>query len=159
MHLNRKSQRKKGYDYSQPGYYAITVCMHGRPCLFGMIDDGHMLPNDAGQMVNDTWFEMPQHYPGIEIDQMQMMPYHLHGIIVICEVGAAPRGRPTYRMDNVRDNPNHLVPPSHAAIERTIVFPTVGRARGPAPTGGLSLSTVLERFKSGPIGVIPGIIT
>jgi len=22
MHLNRKSQRKKNYDYSQPGYYA-----------------------------------------------------------------------------------------------------------------------------------------
>ncbi len=68
MHLNRKSQRKKDYDYSQPGYYAVTVCTHGRPCLFGKIDYGYMLPNDAGQMVNDTWCEMPQYYPGIEID-------------------------------------------------------------------------------------------
>ena len=139
MNLNRKSQRKKDYDYSQPGYYAVTVCTHGRSYLFGTIDDDHMLPNDAGQMVNDTWCEMPQHYPGIEIDQMQIMPNHLHGIIVVCEVGAAPRGRPTYRMDNGVDISNEIERPSHAAIERTIVCPTVGRARGPAPTGQLPL--------------------
>ncbi len=76
------------------------------------------------------------------------MPNHLHGIIVICEAGAAPRGRPTYRMDHGVDISNEIESPSHAAIERTIVFPTVGRARGPAPTGRFSLSTVLERFKS-----------
>lgn len=82
MHLNRQSQRKKDYDYSQPGCYAVTVCTHGRSYLFGSVDDGHMLPNDAGQMINGTWYEIPQHYPCLEIDQMQIMPNHLHGIIV-----------------------------------------------------------------------------
>ena len=50
--------------------------------------------NDAGRMVNDTWHEIPDHYPGIELDVMQIMPNHLHGIIVVC-VGADPCARPT----------------------------------------------------------------
>ncbi len=34
---------------------------------------------------------MPSCYPGIDIDALQIMPNHIHGIIV---VGAAPCGRP-----------------------------------------------------------------
>jgi hypothetical protein len=50
--------------------------------------------NDAGGVVNNTWYEMPDHYLGIELDVTLIMPNRLHGIIVICEVGTAPRGRP-----------------------------------------------------------------
>ena len=82
-----------------------------------------MLLNDAGDMVAKTWNEIPERYPGIGLDVMQIMPNHLHGIIVIYRVGAAPRGRPILGMEN-------------------------GRAHGPAPTGYLSLSNVIERFKS-----------
>ena len=32
MQLKRKSQRKEDYDYSQPGYYAVTICTQGRSC-------------------------------------------------------------------------------------------------------------------------------
>jgi len=99
MQPNRKSQRKKDYDYSQPGYYSVTICTQRRSCLFGTIQNGEMPANDAGQMVRDTWYEIPTYYPGIELDVMQIMPNHLHGIIII-----------------------------HA--------------------GGLSLSDVIERFKS-----------
>ncbi len=94
MQPKRKSQRKKDYDYSQPGYYAVTICTQGRSCLFGIIDNDDMQLNDAGRMVNDTWHEIPDHYPGIELDVMQIMPNHLHGIIVVC-VGAGPCARPT----------------------------------------------------------------
>jgi len=30
---------------------------------------------------------------------MEIVPNHLHGSTVICEVGAAPRGRPNLRME------------------------------------------------------------
>ena len=40
MHLNRKPQRKKNYDYSQPGYYAVTLCTLNRLCQFGDIKEG-----------------------------------------------------------------------------------------------------------------------
>ena len=123
MQSKRKSQRKYGYDYSQPGYYAVTVCTQNRSCLFGVIENDGMLLNDAGRMIDKTWDEIPVHYPGIELDVMQIMPNHLHGIIVVREVGTAPRGRP---------NPGTVN----------------GQAQGPVPTGCISLLDVMERFKS-----------
>ena len=43
---DRKSIRLKGYDYSQPGYYFITVCTHDRIDLFGGIIDNEMHLNE-----------------------------------------------------------------------------------------------------------------
>lgn len=34
---HRRSIRLKGYDYSWPGAYFVTVCTHNRDCLFGKI--------------------------------------------------------------------------------------------------------------------------
>jgi REP element-mobilizing transposase RayT len=51
--LHRRSIRLKGYDYSQPGAYFITICTQDRACLFGEVVDGEMRLNDAGQMVQD----------------------------------------------------------------------------------------------------------
>jgi putative transposase len=137
MQPNRKSQRKKDYDYSQPGYYSVTICTQLRSCLFGAIQNGEMLVNDAGQMVQDTWYEIPTHYPGIELDVMQIMPNHLHGIIIIRDVGTAPRGRPNPAIKNGQ----YPVIGHCPAIEN-------GQVRGPVPTGILSLSDVIKRFKS-----------
>jgi len=123
MHLNRKSQRKKNYDYSQPGYYAVTLCTQNRLCQFGDIKEGDMLLNDAGRMVTNTWHQIPQHYAGIELDIFQIMPNHIHGIIVINPVGVGPCAHPHPRIEN-------------------------GQAQGPVPTGSLSVSNVIERFKS-----------
>ena len=91
MQPKRKLQRKHSYDYSQPGYYAVTICTQNRSCLFGVIDNGEMLLNDAGRMIAKTWHEIPDHYPGVKLDVMQIMPNHLHGIIVVREVGTDPR--------------------------------------------------------------------
>jgi REP element-mobilizing transposase RayT len=59
-----------------------------------------MLVNDAGRMVQDTWHDIPTYYPGIELDVMQIMPNHLHGIIIIRAVGTAPCGRPFPATEN-----------------------------------------------------------
>ena len=137
MQPNRKTQRKEDYDYSQPGYYSVTISTQHRSCLFGAIHNGKMLVNDPGQMVQDTWHEIPTHYPGIELDLMQIMPNHLHGIIIIRPVGTAPRGRPN---SGIGQCPA-IEKEQHPAIEN-------GQARGPVPTGVLSLSDVIGRFKS-----------
>jgi REP element-mobilizing transposase RayT len=118
---HRRSIRLKGYDYSQAGAYFVTICTQNRVCLFGEVAEGEMWFNDAGQMVETVWGELPIFYPGVDIDGFVAMPNHIHGIIVL--VGAAPRGRPD------------LAPPQ-----------AMGQARGPAPT--LSLSDVVHRFKT-----------
>lgn len=80
---------------------------------------------------------MPNHYPGIDVDEFVVMPNHIHGIILLV-VGATPRGCPEFEL---------------------------GRARWPAPTNGanraqghaqehvlardkMSLPDVVHRFKS-----------
>jgi len=120
---NRQSQRRSGYDYSLPGHYFVTVCTTDRRCVFGTVDDGRMVLNDAGRMVNQIWADIPRHYPGIGVDIAQVMPNHIHGGVVIDTVGAGPCARPNDQPEN-------------------------GRPRGAAPTQVLSLSDVIERFKS-----------
>ena len=39
-HRNRRSIRLKGYDYTQPGAYFITICTHERAHLFGQVEGG-----------------------------------------------------------------------------------------------------------------------
>ncbi len=88
---HRRSIRLPGYDYSQPGYYFITVCTQMRQCLFGKIENGRMILNDAGQMIGRWWNELKNKYANIEIDEYVVMPNHCHGIInIVGIVGADP---------------------------------------------------------------------
>ncbi|MBU4455832.1 transposase [Patescibacteria group bacterium] len=82
-HKTRKSIRVKGYDYSKPGYYFITICAQNRNCLFGDVRDRQMVLNDAGRMIETVWNELPEHYQHVELDAFIIMPNHVHGIIVL----------------------------------------------------------------------------
>lgn len=83
----RKNMRLKGYDYSQPGAYFVTICTHGRECVLGDVVDGKMQLNEAGDIVLDCWNDLANHYESIELDEFVVMPNHVHGIIVIVDTG------------------------------------------------------------------------
>jgi putative transposase len=87
---HRCSIRWKGYDYSQPGAYFVTICTQHRECLFGAIADGEMTLNEAGQMIEMEWGQLPERFPMIELDAHIVMPNHFHGIIVIVGAGLVP---------------------------------------------------------------------
>jgi len=78
----RKSIRLKGYDYSQAGGYYVTIVTQLRESFFGKIC-GEMIFNDAGRMVNIEWGSLQDRFPNIETDVFQVMPNHLHGILII----------------------------------------------------------------------------
>ena len=46
-----RSLRLKGYDYSQPGAYFVTICAHDKKCLFGDVVDGEMRVNELGNIL------------------------------------------------------------------------------------------------------------
>ena len=79
----RRSLRLKGYDYSQPGVYFITLCTYNRECLFGKVVGGEMQLSDAGSVVERCWLDIPAHFPRAVLDLYVVMPNHVHGIIVI----------------------------------------------------------------------------
>ena len=78
---NRRSIRLKGYDYSRQGLYYITICVQNRLCLFGEIVNGEMILNDAGQMVEQWYFELENKYPDKKCHDLIVMPNHIHCII------------------------------------------------------------------------------
>jgi putative transposase len=80
---HRKSIRLKEYDYSQPGEYFIIVCTHGHKHILGKIIDGEMQLSQLGNIVRDTWNDLPNYNHAIELDTFTIMPNHIHGIIII----------------------------------------------------------------------------
>jgi len=80
---HRRWVRLKGYDYSNDGLYFITICTKNRECFFGKIENNDMIPNDIGNMANQFWMEIPEHFKNIVLHRYIVMPNHIHGIIEI----------------------------------------------------------------------------
>jgi putative transposase len=85
----RRSVRLKGHDYAEPGAYFVTVCTRHRACLLGHVMNGEMHLNEAGQIAQRCWEEIPHHFPLVELDAFVVMPNHAHGMIVIQGRGEA----------------------------------------------------------------------
>lgn len=89
---NRHSIRLKGYDYSQQGCYFVTICANNRQMLFGSVgvgrdrpDQSEMVLNKFGKIVDRIIQSLPKRF-AMNVDIYQIMPNHIHLIIVI--VGA-----------------------------------------------------------------------
>lgn len=82
----RKNIRLKGYDYSLPGMYFITICTWQRRELFGHVAGGEMHINEFGRIVKHEWERSGNIRREIKIGEFVVMPNHIHGIISI--VGA-----------------------------------------------------------------------
>ena len=84
---HRRSIRLQNYDYKRSGAYFVTMVTQNRACLFGDVVNGRLQLNDAGQMIQAIWDQLPQHYPSVETDAFVIMPNHVHGIIALVGVG------------------------------------------------------------------------
>jgi len=82
---HRRSIRLKGYDYTQPGAYFVTLVTYERMPLFGEIVNGEMRLNDIGRVAERCWLDIPSHFPHVALDAFVIMPNHVHGILWIIE--------------------------------------------------------------------------
>lgn len=94
-----KSTRLKDWDYSQEGFYYITICTQGREPYFGKIRSGGIILSDVGNIVRNSWEEIPKHYENISLDEYVIMPDHFHGIVIIN--GCYDHGKNAQRRDVV----------------------------------------------------------
>ncbi len=79
----RKANRLKNYDYSKNGMYFITIVVKNREDIFGEIKDSEMILNEYGEIAKKCFEEIEEHYEECNIDEVCIMPNHIHGIIVI----------------------------------------------------------------------------
>lgn len=82
---NRRSIRLKGYSYSLPGAYFMTIVTQGREMRLGEILEGEMVLSQFGCIVLNAWQELPRHYPNVELGDFVVMPNHVHGIVVLVD--------------------------------------------------------------------------
>lgn len=92
---NRKRNRLKGYDYSLSGYYFVTICVKDRKKYFGKIINRKMYTNKIGEVIEKYWEEIPRYYVNCLVDEHIIMPNHIHGILVVKNVGTEQCSVPT----------------------------------------------------------------
>ncbi len=132
---HRRSIRLKGYDYTQPGAYFVTICTHGREMLFGRVVGGEMALNEFGEIVREEWFKTARVRPYVRLyeDEFVVMPNHIHGIIWIVEVDPDDD-------DDVGER-RRRAPTSHEQVCRPVPgsLPTIVRAFKSAATKRINL--------------------
>jgi putative transposase len=157
---HRRSIRLKGYDYSKEGLYFITICCENRICRFGKIIVGaglapalKMVLNEYGQIAYNEWLKLPERFANFELDVFQIMPNHIHGIIVLNDIDGSTVGATLAVAQNIDQNDAH-----NNAVAQNDDFNITDKRAGasPAPTVGdivgayksLVANECLEIFKS-----------
>lgn len=100
---SRKPTRLKGYDYSTPGAYFITICVKDRKELLSKIvgDVADAVPKNIltkyGEMAEKYINQMNEFYDCISVDKYVIMPNHIHLLlsITISETGTSRMPSPT----------------------------------------------------------------
>ena len=87
---SRKTIRLRKFDYSQPGYYFLTICTLNRSRIFGEIvgaiinrPNTQIALSKYGLIVDDAIKNIPKFYQNIIIEKYVIMPNHIHMILVV----------------------------------------------------------------------------
>ena len=124
---HRRSIRLKGYDYTKPGAYFITINAFHRSRIFGVIESGMVRLNACGEIARAEWLKTAEIRREIALDEFVIMPDHMHGIIIIME------------SDNNNDNDNDSV---EARLRRASTIEQFSK-----PVAG-SIPTIIRAYKS-----------
>lgn len=81
-----ESARLKGWNYSDNGYYFVTICTRNKECLMGDALNGEIKLSPVGEIVSQEWQKTEQIRSNVSLDAWIVMPNHLHGIIIINNV-------------------------------------------------------------------------
>jgi len=138
---HRRSIRLKGYDYSQPGAYFVTLCAQNQDLLFD--------PDPAQEMIQLWWDKLHGKFTFVQTDAFVIMPNHIHGIIVL----GLGEGDNRDSGEHAESDKNtgmgghmgmgmggHVGPPRRVEMGG-------GQSRGSAPTE-VSLAEVVQWFKT-----------
>lgn len=92
---HRRTIRLRGYDYTRVGAYFITILTHQREhslCAISHHAGGHARVDlsRVGEIAQTCWDAIPEHFPHVSLGAFQLMPDHLHGIVIIDRPPPAP---------------------------------------------------------------------
>lgn len=85
-------KRLSGYDYSQPGFYFVTICTLHHRLVFCTIVDGQVHLRNPGQIAESVLVTLPRRFAHVQLDEYIVMPNHLHAIIELTELDPTQTG-------------------------------------------------------------------
>ena len=83
LYPSRKEMRFTGFDYRAKGCYFITVVAHNHVCLFGHVEDGKMVLNDPGKMIDHLYHTVEDRFPQVVCMDSVVMPNHFHCVLYL----------------------------------------------------------------------------
>lgn len=83
MKPRRSTNRLKGYDYTLPGAYFITLVAKNRQAIFGELLDDQILLSSYGQLIAEEWEHTTEVRPELTLDVFVVMPDHFHAILFL----------------------------------------------------------------------------
>ncbi len=131
------SHRLQNWDYSNDGFYFVTVCTKDKQYFFGKVENEKTALNETGKKAKKFWLEIPQHFDNVELDEFIIMPNHIHGIIGIKNCRNADLSRFN---DTVDDNTRN-------AINRVCTTKMGGVTKQHNPMLHENLATMIRWFK------------
>lgn len=112
---HRRSVRLRGYDYGKEGMYFITICTQNRVHFFGEVENGIMILNPFGEIAYRDWEKLPERWPHVELGAFQIMPNHMHGILLI--------HRPVSAVTNIETGTTIVAAPNDVVAPNTVNSP------------------------------------
>ena len=93
----RKHPRLKDYDYSQPGYYYVTIHTASSHIVLSTVGRGlvptavDVILTETGLIAERQLMDLQKRYPHVRIERYVIMPTHIHLIVRLMDTaGASP---------------------------------------------------------------------
>lgn len=100
-------------------------------CRFGNIENGKMILNENGAIAYNEWVKLSERFSNLELDVFQIMPNHIHGIIVLNNVGATLAVAPN---DTIAPNNENTQNNGILSIDAVSSIDNIRAGASPAPT-------------------------
>ncbi len=140
------SARLQNWDYSSNGAYFITICTNNREHYFGEIRQEKMVLSNCGVIADLMWYEIKNHAKNIELGEFIVMPNHIHGILIMNNIGSKnDNDNHDHNDDNNHDRDHDHVETRHAlSLPPT---PPIGKQRF-QNQGKNTISSIVGSYKS-----------
>ena len=68
-----------------PGGYFVTFSTYRRVPLLGKLEKENVILSESGKAVLNIYRKLPDYYPNLQLDQIQIMPDHIHCILMLVD--------------------------------------------------------------------------
>jgi REP element-mobilizing transposase RayT len=88
----RRSIRLRGFDYTGPSTYFVTLVSASRLRCFARVRHGQTVLGSWGRIVQEEWLRSAEIRDYLELDAFVIMPDHLHAIVRFTRPSDLPAG-------------------------------------------------------------------